>query len=328
MIINNQNYKKLNTFVNKIKDYNVIFLGHCMFYQNSNTLFNIGNIIMDSDIKNSIFIKGKVLTIRKDKKIEYMTDIVIAPNKFFFAKELNCFCFELREGGSCYYFRIYWDLIPNDYPYFKEMKIYHHFEWCLKYKDIVKDMKVYQLYKIMSSANVLIFILDYKFKHLVHRFFKGTIMERSLKNYDDTFCNIDSTNPNVKLILKWEKYVGYPFPKFNSLYLRTVNDSMYNLEGKKIKIEKRMKFILSLINTEKSTAYIIKHSFQIYREWKKFNISLENIKECIGLAVHFRNKKFLLINTINNKIIFVDTFNNKVNGIDIYEYVKKILKKR
>lgn len=328
MIINNQNYKNLNTYVNKIKDYNIIFLGHCIFYQNSNTLFNIGNIIMNKDIKNSVFIKGKVLTIRPDKKIEYIKDIIIAPNSFIFIELLNGFCFELREGGSCYYFKIHWDLIPKDYPYFKEMKIYHHFEWCLQFKEKVKKMKVFELYKIMSSANVLIFILDYKFKHLVHQYFKGSIMEHSLKNYDDTFCNIDSTNPNVKLILKWEKYVGYPFPKFNYLYLRDVSNGVCNLEGKKIKITKKAKFILSLINTEKSTAYIIKHSLQIYKEWNKVKFKLDNIKDYVGLAVHYRNKKFLLVNTSNDNIVFINTTDSIVKNITIYDYVKKILKKR
>lgn len=294
-------------------------------------MFNLGDIMFDTRFDEKLCVNG-IIQYFKDDHIYYKKKVSFCPELFSFIEKISKFCFKFKG----YYFSVYWDLIPVQNPNFKQMKIYHYFEWCSQFKNFVAKCKVYELNKIMSSTNPLIYILDYSFKSLVHKHFNGSVLEHSLKFYDNTFCNIDSTNPNIKVILKWEKYIGFNFAtykniskKFNKLCLLMLPDSIYNINGSVVpNATKVCRFVLSLTCSEGSTSYLVKGSLEVSKKWKRTKFNLFQSKMYIGLAVHYKYKKFFLLRYDKKEIWSVDTQNNSIKMITVFDYVKKIIKKR
>jgi len=332
IIVKEDNVERLDPLISQVYGLSVIYVTQCDFFWNQRR-FNIKNIATDKKFDGSLVIKGMIFEVNLQKpQKEYLLKIncnkVIAfyPEVFCFVEKLKKFCFKIKD----YYFCISWDMIPKNNINFKSMMIYHHLEWCIQNEERIKDHRVCDLNNIMDSVNPLIYILDFKFKSTLHTFFSGTRLDFSLQNYDDTFCTIDSKNPNPnsKLILKWEKYIGYPFPKSKILTLRKLRGKIYNIDGEKVILNKTSRFIMSLIPNERSNSNLVKDSEQISKEWKKRGYELDNSFHYVGLATHFRNRKFMLLNHVNGKIFRVDTTNQTVDEISINLYVKKIVKKR
>lgn len=297
------------------------FLGnYCISNHKEKTFIDIENVLLDKPLDN-IFIEGVKLE-EQNSNIVYKNKIKVKVDRFVFLEKHNFFCF---RANSVYY-KLCWGLVDKKYPYFKGIKIFEHIEWCLENKDIVKNKKVYELDEILPSANPLIYILDYNFKKFVHKFFKDSVLEKSLKYYDNTFCTIDSKNPNIILVLNWERYIGYPFPRFNNLSLRDLPKKQYNLECTKLEeLNDKLKFIVSLIN-KKGSAYLIKDSFQMGIDWIKQKCYINNPEDYIGLAAHHTNQKFLIIHKTSCTILFVDDLGSQ--QISLFDYLNKILEKR